>query len=98
MQFDGEKLSGLSTLVFFISFVKIGKICCFEVLYQIKVQLVINWSTRLKKKTLEILTKVVFLHIFLKYRIFRDFLNSLVARAKIVVCILFYLNKIVHTE
>ena len=44
-------------------------------LYQIKVQLVINWSSRFKKKhqTLEILTKVEFLRIFFKYHIFRDF-------------------------
>ena len=43
-------------------------------------QLVINWSSRLQKthKTLEILTKVDFFTHFLKYHIFRDFLNSLV--------------------
>ena len=37
-----------------------------EVLYQIKVQLAINWSSQLQKKlkTLEILTKVDFTHFF----------------------------------
>ena len=63
-------------------------------------QLVINWSslTSKKHKTLKILTKVEFLRIFLKYHIFRDFYNSSVARAKIVVCILFYLKKNDLTE
>ena len=70
-----------------------------EVLYQIKVQLVINWSSRRQKnQALEILTEVDFLRIFLKYHIFQDFCNSLAARAKFVVCILFYLNKLAHTE
>ena len=35
---------------------------------------------------------------FSKYHIFHDFLNSLVACVKIVVCILFHLNKIAQTE
>ena len=45
-----------------------------DVSYQIKVQLVINWSSRLNKhQALEILTKVDFLRIFLRYHIFREF-------------------------
>ena len=61
------------------------------VLYQILVQFVINWSSRpQKRQTLEILTKVDFLRIVLKYHIFPDFLNSLIARAKIVACILYF--------
>ena len=44
------------------------------------------------------MTKVEFLCIFFKYHTFLDFWNSLVARVKIFVCILFYLNKIAQTE
>ena len=35
---------------------------------------------------------------FLKYHIFRDFWNSPVARAKIIECILFYLDMIGQIE
>ena len=44
------------------------------------------------------MTKVEFCMHFLKYHIFRVFYNSSVDRAKIVVCILFYLSKNDLTE
>ena len=46
-------------------FVVLRRVVLSEVLYHIKVQLVQNWSNRVKKhKTLEILTKVDFFRFF----------------------------------
>ena len=88
MQLNGQKFSGLSDQFFLIhNFLglKNAKFCFLkkrivlrEVFYQIKVQLLINWSSRLlsyfnKRQTLEILIRVNFVRIFKNITVFKVF-------------------------